>query len=206
VTLKRLFTARMRLGMFDPPNTVPYANTPESEIDSTPHRALALKTAQKSMVLLKNDGALPLREGIKKILVVGPLAESTEVLYGNYSGTPSHAVSVLEGIRKQFPRARVSYEPGTSFLSEKPVSGDPLIAAVSAARPTRPPGVRSAGDSGPGASPGIGRPFPVPAGSSLREVRTASPDNSRSRTARPASVVMPTGIPKTRRAKTGGGA
>ena len=134
VTLKRLFTARMRLGMFDPPNTVPYANTPESEIDSTPHRALALKTAQKSMVLLKNDGALPLREGIKKILVVGPLAESTEVLYGNYSGTPSHAVSVLEGIRKQFPRARVSYEPGTSFLSEKPVSGDPLIAAVSAAR------------------------------------------------------------------------
>ena len=92
VTLKRLFTARMRLGMFDPPNTVPYANTPESEIDSTPHRALALKTAQKSMVLLKNDGALPLREGIKKILVVGPLAESTEVLYGNYSGTPSHAV------------------------------------------------------------------------------------------------------------------
>jgi beta-glucosidase len=134
VTLKRLFTARMRLGMFDPPNTVPYANTPESEIDSTPHRALALKTAQKSMVLLKNDGALPLREGIKKILVVGPLAESTEVLYGNYSGTPSNAVSVLEGIRKQFPRARVSYEPGTSFLSEKPVSGDPLIAAVSAAR------------------------------------------------------------------------
>jgi beta-glucosidase len=134
VTLKRLFTARMRLGMFDPPNTVPYANTSESEIDSAPHRALALKTAQESMVLLKNDGALPLREGVKKILVVGPLAESTEVLYGNYSGTPSHAVTVLEGIRQQFPRARVSYEPGSSFLSEKPTSGDPLIAAVSAAR------------------------------------------------------------------------
>ena len=134
VTLKRLFTARMRLGMFDPPNTVPYANTSESEIDSAPHRALALRTAQESMVLLKNDGALPLSEGVKKILVVGPLAESTEVLYGNYSGTPSHAVTVLEGIRQQFPRARVSYEPGTSFLSEKPTSGDPLIAAVSAAR------------------------------------------------------------------------
>ena len=134
ITLKRLFTARMRLGMFDPPTTVPYANTPESEIDSAPHRALALKTAQESMVLLKNDGALPLREGVKKILVVGPLAESSEVLYGNYSGTPSHAVTVLEGIRKQFPHSRVSYESGTSFLSEKPTSGDPLIAAAKAAR------------------------------------------------------------------------
>ncbi len=133
VALKRLFTARMRLGMFDPPNSVPYANTPESEIDSTPHRALALKTAQESMVLLKNDGTLPLREAVKKILVVGPLAESTEVLYGNYSGTPSHAVNVLEGIRKQFPKAHVSYEPGTSFLSDKPVNGDPLVAAVLAA-------------------------------------------------------------------------
>jgi beta-glucosidase len=134
VTLKRLFTARMRLGMFDPPGVVPYANTPESEIDSELHRALALKTAQESMVLLKNDGALPLATGIKRILVVGPLADSTEVLYGNYNGTPSHAVSVLEGVRKQFPGAQVSYEPGTSFLSEKPITGEPLTAAVTAAQ------------------------------------------------------------------------
>ena len=133
-TLKRLFTARMRLGMFDPPSMVPYANTPESEIDSAPHRALALKTAQESMVLLKNDGVLPFRPGTKKILVVGPLADSTEVLYGNYNGTPSHAVTVLEGIRKQFPGVQVSYQPGTSFLSDKPVTDDPLVAAVSAAR------------------------------------------------------------------------
>jgi beta-glucosidase len=134
VTLKRLFTARMRLGMFDPPGMVPYANTPESEIDSESHRALALRTAQESMVLLKNDGALPLGTGIKKILVVGPLADSTEVLYGNYNGTPSHAVSVLEGVRKQFPGAEVSYQPGTSFLSVKPVTGEPLTAAVTAAQ------------------------------------------------------------------------
>jgi len=134
VTLKRLFTARMRLGMFDPPSLVPYANTPESEIDSAPHRALALKTAQESMVLLKNDGVLPFGAGVKKILVVGPLADSAEVLYGNYSGTPSHAVTVLEGVRKQFSGAQVSYQPGTNFLSEKAVNGDPLIAAVSAAR------------------------------------------------------------------------
>jgi len=117
-TLKRLFTARMRLGMFDPPNLVPYANTPDSEIDSAAHRQLALKTAQESMVLLKNDGVLPLGSNAKKILVVGPLAESVSVLHGNYSGTASHAVTALEGIRKQFAGAQVSYKPGTNLLRE----------------------------------------------------------------------------------------
>jgi len=119
--LKRLFTARMRLGMFDPPEKVPYARTPESEIDSAPHRELALKTARESMVLLKNDGVLPLGSNVKKILVVGPLAESEEVLHGNYAGTASHAVTALEGIRKQFGSAQVSYQPGTSFLRQHPV-------------------------------------------------------------------------------------
>jgi len=121
VNLKRLFTARMRLGMFDPDDNVPYAHTPESEIDSAPHRELALKIARESMVLLKNDGVLPLAPGIKKILVVGPLAESAQVLHGNYAGTASHAVTALEGIRKQFGGAQVSFEPGTNFLREHPV-------------------------------------------------------------------------------------
>lgn len=121
IALRRLFTARMRLGMFDPPGMVPYANTPESEIDSAAHRALALKTAQESMVLLKNDGILPLSSNEKKILVVGPLAESVQVLHGNYAGTASHAVTALEGIRKQFSTAQVSYQPGTNFLREHPV-------------------------------------------------------------------------------------
>jgi len=121
VSLRRLFTARMRLGMFDPPEKVPYANTPESEIDSAPHRELALKIARESIVLLKNDGTLPLASSTKKILVVGPLAESTQVLHGNYAGTASHAITALEGIRKQFAGAQVSYEPGTNFLREHPV-------------------------------------------------------------------------------------
>ena len=116
VSLKRLFTARMRLGMFDSPERVPYAQIPESEIDSTPHRELALKAARESMVLLKNDGVLPLASNLKKILVVGPLADSVEVLHGNYSGTASHAVTAIEGIRKQFAAAQVSYAPGTRFL------------------------------------------------------------------------------------------
>ena len=120
VSLRRLFTARMRLGMFDPPEMVKYAQTPESEIDSAPHRQLALKVARESMTLLKNDGTLPLGANAKKILVVGPLAESVAVLHGNYSGTASHAVTALEGIRKQFGSAQVAYEPGTNFLREMP--------------------------------------------------------------------------------------
>ncbi|MGB8065945.1 MAG: glycoside hydrolase family 3 C-terminal domain-containing protein [Candidatus Sulfotelmatobacter sp.] len=117
-SLKRLFTARMRLGMFDPPSMVPYANTSESEIDSAAHRQLALKTARESMVLLKNDGVLPLASNVKKILVVGPLADSIEVLHGNYSGTASHAVTALEGIQKQFVGAQVTYVAGTNLLRE----------------------------------------------------------------------------------------
>jgi beta-glucosidase len=120
-SLKRLFTARMRLGMFDPPSLVPYVNTPESEIDSAAHRQLALKTALESMVLLKNDGVLPLSSSVKEILVVGPLAESAEVLHGNYSGTASHAVTALEGIQKQFGGAKVNYVAGTNLLR------DPLV-------------------------------------------------------------------------------
>jgi beta-glucosidase len=118
-SLRRLFTARMRLGLFDPLDMVPYAKTPDSEIDSASHRQLALKIARESMTLLKNDGVLPLSPDKKKILVVGPLAESTQVLHGNYSGTASHAVTALEGIRKQFG-AQVSFEPGTNFLRELP--------------------------------------------------------------------------------------
>jgi beta-glucosidase len=127
VSLRRLFTARMRLGMFDPPEKVPYAQTPESEIDSAAHRELALKIARESMVLLKNDGALPFAAGVKKILVVGPLAESAQVLHGNYSGTASHAVTALEGIRKQFPSAEVTYVAGTNFLRQDTVIPTPAL-------------------------------------------------------------------------------
>lgn len=120
VSLKRLFTARFRLGMFDPPEVVVYAQTLDSEIDSEAHRALALKAANESIVLLKNNGVLPLSPGINKIVVVGPLAESDGVLHGNYSGTASHATTALEGIRKQFP-AEVTFLPGMNFLRPQTV-------------------------------------------------------------------------------------
>ncbi|MBZ5685555.1 MAG: glycoside hydrolase family 3 C-terminal domain-containing protein [Acidobacteriia bacterium] len=114
--LVRLFTARIRLGMFDPPDVAPYSKIDEKALDSAEHRALARRMANESMVLLKNDGVLPLKS-VRRIAVVGPLADQTAVLLGNYNGTPSHTVSVLEGMKAEFPNAKITYIPGTPFLS-----------------------------------------------------------------------------------------
>jgi beta-glucosidase len=127
VALTRLFTARMKLGMFDPPEIVPFSKIDEKLLDSAQHRALARKIANESMVLLKNDGVLPLRTSGIKIAVVGPLADQVKVLLGNYNGIPSHTVSILEGLRAEFPGAAINYLPGTQFL-RKDVS--PVPAAV----------------------------------------------------------------------------
>ncbi|MGH8181298.1 MAG: glycoside hydrolase family 3 N-terminal domain-containing protein, partial [Steroidobacteraceae bacterium] len=116
--LVRLFTARMRLGMFDPPSMVPYDRIPESELNSPAHRRLALRLANESMVLLKNDGVLPLKS-VKRIALVGPLADQTAVLLGNYNGYPTHTVTLLEGLRAAFPKATITYVPGTQFLSNR---------------------------------------------------------------------------------------
>ena len=118
VALKRLFTARIQLGMFDPPDSVPYTKIDEALLDGPAHRAMARKLANESMVLLKNDGVLPLKTEGTKILVVGPLAEQTAVLLGNYNGTPTHTVSVLEGLKAEFPKAEINFVPGTAFLSK----------------------------------------------------------------------------------------
>ncbi len=117
VAVTRLFTARMKLGMFDPPEMVPYTKIDESLLDGPVHRAMARKLANESMVLLKNDGVLPLKTSGIKIAVVGPLADQIKVLLGNYNGLPSHTVSVLEGLRKEFADATIKYVPGTTFLS-----------------------------------------------------------------------------------------
>jgi beta-glucosidase len=116
--VRRLFTARMKLGLFDPPEMVPYNQIDEKLVDSDEHRAWARKVADESMVLLKNDGVLPLAPKVKKIVVVGPLAEQTKFLVGNYAGTPSHSVSILEGIKKEFPGAAIEFVAGTQFLGK----------------------------------------------------------------------------------------
>ncbi|HQE93685.1 MAG TPA: glycoside hydrolase family 3 C-terminal domain-containing protein [Anaerolineae bacterium] len=99
--LTRLFTVRFRLGMFDPPERVPYAQIPLEVNDSAAHRALALQTARESIVLLKNaNDFLPLdKAALKKLAVIGPNADDELVLLSNYFGWPSRAVTPLQGIR-----------------------------------------------------------------------------------------------------------
>src|SRR5689334_4531244 len=136
--LIRLFTARIRLGMFDPPDMVPYTKIDEKELDSAEHREHARKLANESMVLLKNDGLLPLKSGVRKIAVVGPLADQTRPLLGNYAGQPTRIVSILDGMRAEFPNANITFVPGTQFLR---ADGNPVPDAL-LTTPDDKPGLR----------------------------------------------------------------
>ena len=107
VSLQRLFEARLKLGMFDPPERVPYAQLPLTVVDSPEHRALARQAARESIVLLKNDGLLPLGEQTRRLAVIGPNADDVPVLLGNYNGTPSEAVTPLQGLLKRAGEAGV---------------------------------------------------------------------------------------------------
>ncbi|WP_042812570.1 glycoside hydrolase family 3 N-terminal domain-containing protein, partial [Xanthomonas citri] len=115
--LKTLMTARMRLGMFDPPGQLPWSTIPASVNQSPAHDALARRTARESLVLLKNDGLLPLsRAKFKRIAVIGPTADDTMALLGNYYGTPAAPVTVLQGIRAAAPNAQVLYARGADLV------------------------------------------------------------------------------------------
>ncbi len=121
-SVRRLLAIRFRLGMFDPPAMVKYAQIPYSVNDSVPHRQLALETARKSIVLLKNDGhALPLAKSLKTIAVIGPNADDEDVLVGNYNGQPSAPVTPLAGIRRKIgATARVVYARGSDLAANLP--------------------------------------------------------------------------------------
>ncbi len=112
----RLLRAKFRLGVFDSDEDNPYANIPYSVVNSEQHQAQALKMARESMVLLKNNGVLPLKKGLKHIAVIGPNANDAEVLLGNYNGEPKHIVSPLEGVRMAFPTAKISYAKGCNII------------------------------------------------------------------------------------------
>jgi beta-glucosidase len=102
VALVRLFTARFRLGMFDPPERVAFARIPYTANQSAAHDALAERTAEASLVLLKNNGLLPLSKAkIKTIAVIGPNADELMTLLGNYYGTPSRPVTILKGLKEK---------------------------------------------------------------------------------------------------------
>ncbi|MBN2105450.1 glycoside hydrolase family 3 C-terminal domain-containing protein [bacterium] len=118
--LIRLFTARMKLGMLDPPDTVPYAQIPYFKNNCTEHQALALQTSRESLVLLKNDnGFLPLPRTLDTIAVIGPNADRVSVLLGNYNGTPSNPITILEGVRKKAGDVTaVLHEKGCNLAGE----------------------------------------------------------------------------------------
>jgi len=133
---------------------VPYTKIDAKLLDSAEHRAMARKLANEAMVLLKNDGVLPLRSGALKIALVGPLADQTKVLLGNYNGVPSHSVSVLEGLKAEFPSAKITFVPGTQFLRN---DGTPVPNAL-LTTPDGKPGVKA--DYGTGDLMG-GKPTPL---------------------------------------------
>jgi beta-glucosidase len=122
LSVKRLMLARMKLGMFDPPAMVPYNSIPYSVVDSRENAELALKTAQKSIVLLKNENQiLPLdKQMLKKVAVIGPNANNEAVLLGNYNGFPSDPKTLFSGIAEKLPMAEVNYALGTSWAEGYP--------------------------------------------------------------------------------------
>ncbi len=121
--VKRLFTARFKLGMFDPPSMVRYAQIPMTNVDSAEHRALAMDVTRKSIVLLKNDnGVLPLRKSLGTLAVIGPNANEWRMLLGNYNGIPSDPVTPLRGIREAVaPSTKVLFAVGSDLAEGFPV-------------------------------------------------------------------------------------
>jgi len=117
--LATLFITRFELGLFDPPSMNPYSQIDERVINSTEHREIAYETAVKSMVLLKNNGALPLKKDLKTLYITGPQANNGTVLLGNYYGLSSNLVNILEGITSRVSvGTTVDYRMGTMAYQE----------------------------------------------------------------------------------------
>ncbi|HUR65420.1 MAG TPA: glycoside hydrolase family 3 C-terminal domain-containing protein [Chitinophagaceae bacterium] len=120
ISLGRLFMIRYRLGMFDPPSMVKYAQTPQSALEAPAHKAHALKMAQQSIVLLRNENhTLPLSKKLKKIVVLGPNANNRIAVLGNYNGIPSRVVTVLEALREKLgSNTEVVYEKAINYAND----------------------------------------------------------------------------------------
>jgi beta-glucosidase len=121
VSVERLMEARLRLGLFAPKGDVKYENIPFSVVDSKQNQQLALEAAQKSIVLLKNNGILPLSKKTKRIAIIGPNANNIESLLANYNGFPSNPITPLKGILAKVPNAKVEYAIGTHLVPQLPL-------------------------------------------------------------------------------------
>jgi len=116
--MERLFVARFRLGMFDPPERVPFSKIAISENDSSAHRQLAQNAEREAIVLLKNRGGfLPLSQSVRKIAVIGPSSDDPIALLGSYHGISSKQVTPLDAIGRQFPAAQVRYALGATYTA-----------------------------------------------------------------------------------------
>ncbi|MET0308275.1 MAG: glycoside hydrolase family 3 C-terminal domain-containing protein [Sphingomonas sp.] len=145
-SLERLFEARIRLGLFDP--RLPFAAITAKDYDTPDHHAVSRKMAEASMVLLKNQGGLlPLKQAPKTIAVIGPNADSFDALVGNYYGTPSKPVTVLDGIRARFPTAKILHVEGTGLIGPAEMPVPDAMLCVDAA--CRQPGLKVEHFSGP---------------------------------------------------------
>lgn len=117
--LRRVLKARFKLGMFDDPAHVVYADIPYNVLSCRAHKQLAREASRQSLVLLKNDGVLPLRSKATRLAVVGPNADSKLSLLGNYNGTPSESYTVLEGLRKYLGEdAPIIYAEGCHIVDD----------------------------------------------------------------------------------------
>ncbi|HLF32984.1 MAG TPA: glycoside hydrolase family 3 C-terminal domain-containing protein [Cyclobacteriaceae bacterium] len=121
--VRRLFLARLRLGMFDSPDSVTWSKLPYSTVRSEVNLSVALQASRESLVLLKNNGLLPLQKDLKNIAVIGPLADDYKILLGNYHGTSDQLITPLQGIKNILATGgtRVSFAPGCAVAEELPL-------------------------------------------------------------------------------------
>ena len=118
--LRKTLTGRFELGMFDPADMLPWAKLGPEVISNEQFDALATQAARESMVLLKNNGILPLSKNVKTIAVLGPNADDAAMLNGNYGGTPTeaHTHSLLAGIKAAVPNASIIYHKACELNDE----------------------------------------------------------------------------------------